>query len=217
MALNFGKLVKNPMVIGGAAVLAVAVFALSRGGSGATGNDGSNISTALLSTQAANNQAGLNYAAQRANIAASVDIAGLNAKSAETLNLFSTVQNMFAVLATNANGAAQTSAGVVNTAITSNAALATELNDNAVRLATSYVSADIANSGNSAQVEQTRITAQNTYATATAIAAITGGTQQNVAATNAGATEAVAQDQQNSQMFASLVNGLSNVFTKKAA
>ena len=140
--MDFKKTLANPWVLGGGAALALVLVLSSRGGSSSNGDI-----SAVLGAQAAQNAAGLNYAANAASIAATVQMKNIDTKSAETIGFLSMMQMMFENGEVNATQRAAVSADVVKTRIANDTARHIESMSIFERMSAVWVGADVSRHG----------------------------------------------------------------------
>jgi hypothetical protein len=112
--VDFKAALTNPWVIGGGAALALVLLLTSRGGS--SGDQ-------VVTTGTVSNYSGAEWASQAAQIAATVNIAGVEARTTERLKLFDTLAGFMAVQQTVAGQMAESAAGITRTRIETDAML----------------------------------------------------------------------------------------------
>lgn len=136
--MDFKKSLSNPWVLGGGAALALVLILTSKGGSSGGNAD------AFISAQ---NVAGMNYAANSAALAATVQNHNIDAETQKTIGFLSVVQNMFDSIQVNNTQRLQVAAGVTNNRIQANTAYAVEALSIQERMAATWVSGDVAKYG----------------------------------------------------------------------
>lgn len=159
--MDFKAIVSNPWVLGGG--LAIGALVLLTTGSakssaGASGYD-PNVVLGLAQLSAQQGQAGMDYSANLATIAAGASKDFTAARVTENLKLVDAITNMQALFFTNAQRERETAAGVTNSRIQSMTALALDQQQEQIRLATTYVAADVSKYTTAADITKTRIAA----------------------------------------------------------
>lgn len=169
------KYAKNPYVLGGAALLGVLIVVGSKMSAPATTN----------LSQPVDYSAGIAFAAQNAAIAGSLQTHVIDTTLTEHLKVLDLLNNMFQVQATVGAQNATVAAGVAQTEIQAATSRAVEANDNATRLAMSWLSADVSKTGIDANVAEARIASDTARAYQTG-ATVASATQSNDAAAASG-------------------------------
>ena len=128
--MDLAKTFENPYVLIGGAALGL-ILLMSKGGTAAAATSTNASSTTAV---AAYNQAALGAVTQQASIAADVAKTNINADVTKTLGLYSTLASMQQNNDQLAATQSQSSAGITNNMITSNAAIVIDQSNNATRL-----------------------------------------------------------------------------------
>lgn len=145
--MDVKKLATNPWVLGGAAIVVIALFvtkgAPSNGTSSEPGVWNPNNGVSINGFSTVSNEAALSYSENMAQIAASERAQFAQNETVTGLKVIDAIVNAAGVFSTTLQGMQESEAGVYNSRIQADTALAVDRNLNATRRDMIYVGADV--------------------------------------------------------------------------